>query len=68
MLWLWGVISVSMGSLLLEAAGARQLQGLGVNSLIKWGLISVKQTPQLLGVNWWFYVPSNEQVVWGVVV
>lgn len=57
-----------MGSLLPEAAGARQLQGLGVNSLIKWGLISVKQTPQLLGVNWWFYVPSNEQVVWGVVV
>lgn len=55
---------VSTGSSLPEAAGARQLQGLGVNSLLKWFLISVKQTPQLLGVNWCFYVPSSEQVVW----
>lgn len=51
---------VSMGSSLPEAAGARQLQGLGVNSLLKWFLISVKQTPQLLGVNWCFYMPSSE--------
>lgn len=56
---------MSMGSFLPEAAEARQLQGLGVNSLIKWFLISVKQTAQLQGVNWCFYVPAEEQVVWG---
>ena len=31
-------------------------KGLKVNIVIKWFLMSIKQTPQLLDVNWYFYV------------
>lgn len=31
-------------------------KGLNVNSVIKQGLISIKQTPQLLDINWYFYL------------
>lgn len=31
-------------------------KGLKVNIIIKWFLISIRQTPQLLDVSWYFYL------------